>query len=101
MSRRTEVEMTASARRTVRAGHHPARAVPCPHCGAGQHRPCRGQKRTRFLPAPHPSRVAAWARAAAVCPTCQVEPGVSCHDQGLPLTSVHARRTNEARRWVT
>jgi hypothetical protein len=39
-----------------------------------------------------------WARIVACCPTCQVEPGVPCHHDGIPLPdgAVHTRRYTEA-----
>lgn len=99
-------------RHTLRADHHPARAVPCPHCGANEHRPCTTRSKRHRLSAPvtskllpattaliHDSRITAWARATACCPTCQVEPGVPCWGVGgIPLQSgdVHPQRVVEA-----
>lgn len=87
-------------RHVLRAPHHPARAVPCPHCGAGVHRPCTTRSKRRLLTdAPvHPARVSAWARTTAVCPTCQVAPGTPCHTAGWPLgdPAVHPERVREA-----
>lgn len=82
-------------RHLVRAKHHPARAVACPHCGAHEHAPCTTvSKRLRLPDPPHPSRVSAWVRAMAVCPVCQVEPGVECHLDGWALAggAVHPER---------
>lgn len=90
--------MPESLRHFMRAGQHPARSVPCPHCGVGQHKPCQVPSSKRVLNQPHPKRVTAWARATACCPECQVEPGVPCHHTGraLPDGRVHARRYQEA-----
>lgn len=88
--------MPASLRHQLRAGQHPARSVPCPHCGAREHQPCVLRSSGRRLPAPHPQRLADWARTTACCPHCQVTPGTPCHDDGIPRTSVHARRYQEA-----
>ncbi len=87
-----------AVRRIVRARQHPARTVPCDHCGAHEHQPCTTRSGRRRLPQPHPSRVADWARTTACCPTCQVEPGVECHDRGVsrPGGTVHAERYLEA-----
>ncbi|WNI19147.1 zinc finger domain-containing protein [Actinacidiphila sp. ITFR-21] len=86
-------------RHLLRADHHPARAVACPHCGAHAHAPCTTISGRRRLPdPPHPSRITAWARATAVCPTCQVAPGTECHNGGwaLPGGAVHPARQTEA-----
>lgn len=92
-------------RHVVRAPHHPARAVPCPHCLAHAHAPCTTISKRRRLAADitavivHSGRIAAWAREVAVCPACQVEPGVECHgvDQTpLPSGRVHPQREVEA-----
>ena len=83
-------------RHHMRAGAHPARSVPCPHCGAKQHRPCVLRKSGRRLPQPHPQRISAWAQLTACCPACQVEPTVPCHDDGNARTTVHERRYQEA-----
>lgn len=83
----------------LRAGQHPARSVPCPHCGVRAHQPCRLRKSGRLLPKPHPQRLTAWARTTACCPECQVEPGTDCRTpDGFPLAdrTVHARRYQEA-----
>jgi len=80
----------------LRAGQHPARSVPCTHCGARAHQPCALRKSGRPLPKPHPQRMTDWARTTACCPVCQVEPGITCHDNGIARTSVHARRYQEA-----
>jgi hypothetical protein len=85
-------------RHLVRAGQHPARAVECPHCEAHEHRPCTTKsKRRRLEDAPvHPGRITAWVRQTAVCPTCQVEPGVQCHEAGWPQADNHPARIAEA-----
>jgi hypothetical protein len=88
--------MPPELRHQMRAGAHPARSVPCPHCGAKPHRPCVLRKTGRTLPQPHPQRVTDWARTTACCPECQVEPGTPCHDEGRARTTVHARRYQEA-----
>ncbi len=79
----------------VRAPQHPARAVECPHCGAHEHAPCTTVSKRRRKTEPCPSRITAWARATSVCPTCQVEPGIDCHQGGWPLAGgdVHQERT--------
>ncbi|MFJ9037923.1 hypothetical protein ACIRF8_15185 [Streptomyces sp. NPDC102406] len=43
-------------------------------------------------------RRAAWARAVACCPSCQVLPGTPCRQGSSPLAhgAVHARRYQEA-----
>lgn len=100
MSRKPAAPMPESIRSLLRAKQHPARAVRCPHCGAAEHRPCVVRSNSRLLPQPHPARVTAWARATAVCPACQVEPGVPCHLDGRPFPDghVHPQRETEARR---
>lgn len=89
-----------AVRRIVRARQHPARTVPCGHCGAHEHQPCTTRSGKRRLPQPHPGRVADWARATACCPACQVTPGIPCHDGGIerPDGAVHAERCAEADR---
>ena len=97
MNRRPNAPMPAELRHFMRAGQHPSRAVPCPHCGAAEHKPCRVMSSGRTLPDTHPARQAAWAEATACCPHCQVEPGAPCHTDGIPLNDhVHARRYLEA-----
>ncbi|MFG3476434.1 hypothetical protein ACGF3K_14380 [Streptomyces sp. NPDC047980] len=98
MTRHQGAPMPESIRHFVRAGQHPARSVPCPHCGAHAHRPCRVMSNGRVLTQPHPARVTAWAQASACCPECQVEPTTPCHFAGraLPDGRVHARRYQEA-----
>lgn len=88
--------MPDDLRHHMRAGAHPARSVPCPHCGAKTHQPCHLRKTGRTLPKPHPQRLTDWARTTACCPACQVEPGIPCHDDGRERTTVHARRIQEA-----
>ncbi|WP_455678821.1 zinc finger domain-containing protein [Streptomyces antimycoticus] len=86
--------MPDSIRHVLRAQQHPARSVPCPHCGAKEHRPCMSRSKTRQLSQPHPGRISAWARSTAVCPACQVELDVPCHDGGRALHdgAVHPER---------
>lgn len=96
MTRHQGAPMPESIRHFVRAGQHPARSVPCPHCGAHAHRPCVVPSRARVLNQPHPQRISDWARTTACCPQCQVEPTVACHDEGRARTTVHARRYQEA-----
>ncbi|MET8826042.1 hypothetical protein ABZX40_13300 [Streptomyces sp. NPDC004610] len=96
MTLRPSAPMPAELRHQLRAGHHPARAVPCPHCGAAAHRPCTLRTRDHRLPQPHPQRVTAWVLATACCPDCQVAPGTPCHIEGRPLADVHPRRRQEA-----
>ncbi|MFI5992430.1 hypothetical protein ACIBAC_11335 [Streptomyces sp. NPDC051362] len=88
--------MPEALRHTMRAKQHPARSVPCPHCGAAVRRPCVLRTTGRSLPQPHPQRVSDWARATACCPDCQVTPEVPCHDEGRARNTVHARRYQEA-----
>ena len=85
-------------RHLVRAPHHPARAVPCPHCGAHEHQPCTTVSKRHRKTEPCPSRITAWVTAVAACPTCQVGPGVACHLDGWPLPGgqVHPARQQEA-----
>ncbi|MEU8525294.1 hypothetical protein AB0C77_06775 [Streptomyces sp. NPDC048629] len=96
MTIRPAAPMPVELRHYVRAGQHPARSVPCPHCGAAAHKPCRVQSNGRTLPQPHPRRISDWARDTACCPHCQVEPTTPCHDEGRPRTTVHTRRYQEA-----
>lgn len=88
--------MPAELRHTMRAKQHPARSVPCPHCGAAVRRPCVLRTTGRSLPQPHPQRVSDWAKTTACCPDCQVTPEVPCHDEGRARNTVHARRYQEA-----
>lgn len=85
-------------RHIVRAPHHPARAVECPHCGAKAHTPCTTISKRRRLIEPHPGRITAWATATAVCPACQVAPGTPCQENGwaLPNGITHPARLAEA-----
>jgi hypothetical protein len=98
MTRRPAAEMPDTVRHFLRAKAHPARAVACPHCLAHEHRPCTTVSKRRQMPQPHPARISAWVRATAVCPVCQVAPGVDCHEAGRPLHGgdVHPRRQVEA-----
>ena len=88
--------MPDSLRHVLRAKQHPARLVPCPHCGAAAHRPCVVRTRNTVLSQPHPQRVSDWAQATACCPQCQVEPATPCHEEGRARRTVHARRYQEA-----
>jgi hypothetical protein len=88
--------MPDNLRHQLRADHHPSRSVPCPHCHARTHQPCVLRKSGRPLPKPHPQRMSEWARITACCPECQVTPTMPCHDEGLPRTTVHNRRYQEA-----
>ncbi|MBV9023348.1 MAG: hypothetical protein JO362_06045 [Streptomycetaceae bacterium] len=90
-----------SVRHIVRATHHAARAVECPHCGAAAHQPCTTRsKRRRLTVEVHPGRITSWVVSIACCPACQVAPGTPCHSAGRPLYggAVHAERTTEAKR---
>ncbi|MEU6990313.1 hypothetical protein ABZ953_06580 [Streptomyces sp. NPDC046465] len=88
--------MPEQLRHWMRAKAHPARSVPCPHCGAAAHKPCRLRTRNGFKTEPHPQRISEWAKTTACCPACQVEPGIDCHDDGWARATVHARRYQEA-----
>lgn len=96
MTRRSAASMPDSLRSPLRGRRHPARSVPCPHCGAAAYQPCVVRSRDRVLPQPHPVRVSVWAQTVACCPECQVEPTAPCHDDGRVLATVHARRYQEA-----
>lgn len=96
MTNRYIAPMPPQLRHALRASHHPARSVPCTHCGAKAHHSCVLRKSGRELPDPHPQRLSDWARTTACCPECQVEPGIACHDEGTPRNTVHARRYQEA-----
>ncbi|WP_306317290.1 MULTISPECIES: hypothetical protein [unclassified Streptomyces] len=88
--------MPDSLRHQMRAKQHPARSVPCPHCGVAAHKPCRLRTTGRLLSQPHPQRISDWAQTTACCPACQVEPTTPCHDEGRERATVHARRYQEA-----
>lgn len=96
----TTAPMPDSIRHFMRAGQHPARAIACPHCGAGAHKPCQIPSRGAPLAQVHQQRIAARARTVACCPTCQATPTVPCHINGRALEggSVHAARYTEADR---
>lgn len=97
-ARRYTAPMPPELRHQLRTGHHPSRSVPCPHCEARAHQPCRLRKSGRTI-GEHPQRLAAWALAAACCPECQVTPTVPCrtpHGWPLPDHAVHDRRIREA-----
>lgn len=91
--------MPAILRHAFRARAHPARSVPCPneHCRARAHQSCIVRVNGRTLKDPHDSRVSLWAQTTACCPECQVEPRTPCHDNGVALPEVHARRVQEAK----
>ncbi|MFB7647175.1 hypothetical protein ACFC0S_16985 [Streptomyces sp. NPDC056084] len=91
-----QAPMPDSIRHQLRAGHHPARSLPCPHCGVGAHKPCEVPSNQRRMALPHPQRISAWAQLTACCPACQVEPTVPCHEDGRERATVHARRYTEA-----
>ncbi|MGW0312059.1 zinc finger domain-containing protein [Streptomyces flavidovirens] len=99
MSRHSQAPMPAELRHMMRAGQHPARAHPCPHCGAHPHQPCHLRTNGKHVQ-PHPQRMATWAQTTACCPTCQVEPTIPCHRDGrtLPGGTVHDERYTEAER---
>lgn len=97
MTRRPSAPMPNSLRHFMRAGQHPARSVPCPHCHVAAHKPCRVPSSGRVLPQPHPQRMSAWAQTTACCPECQVTPTVPCHLNGRALPTVHNRRYQEAK----
>ncbi|NUS83703.1 MAG: hypothetical protein HOY75_13390 [Streptomyces sp.] len=97
MTDRYIAPMPPQLRHWLRAGHHPARSVPCPHCRAAAHKPCVLRKSGRRLPEPHPQRITDWVLATACCPECQVEPTIPCRTpDGMPLADVHPRREQEA-----
>ena len=90
--------MPPEIRAGLRAVHHPARAVPCPHCGAAEHRPCRAPSRRRLMRDPHPSRVTAWTVSTRSCPTCGAPAGEDCRAGDRPMTDTHPARTEETTR---
>ncbi|MGW7087589.1 zinc finger domain-containing protein [Streptomyces sp. NPDC054871] len=96
MTIRPGAPMPEQLRHWMRAKQHPARSVPCPHCGVAAHKPCRLRTRNQQMTEPHPQRVSAWAQLIACCPACQVTPEVPCHDEGRARATVHARRYEEA-----
>jgi hypothetical protein len=96
MTRRPAAPMPEALRRQLRAQHHPAQAIPCPHCQARAHRPCAVRATGRQTPGPHPARATAWAQASACCPQCQAEPTAACHDDGRPRRTIHNHRYTEA-----
>lgn len=93
--------MPAGIRATLRAVHHPARAVDCPWCHAHAHQSCTTPSKRRRKTDPCPGRVTAWAVQTAVCPACAVEPGTPCHIDGRPLDTAHPARHDEATRTTT
>lgn len=94
MTRRRGAPMPAS----LRPARHPALAVGCRHCDAGAGTACRNRRHTKTRTDPHPSRITALVIATAVCPTCQVEPGVPCHNNGRAIDGHHQARETAARR---
>jgi hypothetical protein len=88
--------MPESLRHQLRAGQHPARSVPCPHCHVGAHKPCEVPSKHRRKETLHSQRMSAWAELTACCPACQVTPTVPCHEDGRERATVHARRYTEA-----
>ena len=96
--------MPPQLRHQLRAAHHPARGVPCGHCGARPHHACVLRKTGRQLAAPHPQRITDWARTVACCPECQAEPTVPCRRADgyeMPARAIHARRYQEAEETCT
>jgi hypothetical protein len=82
-----------------RGRRHPALDYRCPHCGAAPLARCTTPAAGITKTEPHPSRIATWVIAVAVCTTCQTAPGTPCHDSGVqrPDTSpVHDARYTEA-----
>lgn len=95
MTRPRSAPMPAGLRRTRR---HPALNHPCPHCRAAPLARCTTPSSGITRTEPHPSRIATWAVATAVCPTCQVSLGTPCHHDGTPLDhDVHPARLTEAK----
>lgn len=89
-----------AALRAGRPAPHPARSVRCPHCGAAEGARCTTVSGRITKAEPCPARLAAHAIAVAVCPACQVTPGIPCHDNGAQLpdsSPVHAQRYTEAK----
>lgn len=75
----------------------PQLAVPCPWCHAAPGQQC-ATKRGRPLRTPiHPARLAHWAITTAVCPACQVEPGIPCRNgDGERIPGAHPQREVDA-----
>jgi len=84
----------AEVRATLRAAQHPATAIPCTHCGAQPHHPCRLRRSGRQLDRPHDTRqLDAAVVMQNVCPACQVVPGTPCRrDNDQPYPGVHPER---------
>lgn len=84
--------------RAGRPPRHPALTVRCPHCAAAENTRCTTISGRHTKTSPCPARLAAHAIATEVCPTCQVELGIPCHDAGIqrPDSSPvhHARYTH-------
>jgi len=79
-------------RHVVRAPHHPARAMPCPHCGAHEHQPCTTVSRRHRKTEPCPSRITTWVTAVAACPTRRAGPGEPCHHDDTHRRTAAATR---------
>lgn len=97
MTQPRSAPMPAGLRSAVR---HPAYDVRCPHCGAAEKARCTTISGRHTKTAPCPARLAAHATATACCVTCQVTPGVPCHDGGIQRPDsnpVHAARYTEAK----
>jgi len=94
MTRGYGADVPDVVRHFVRAKHHPARAVACPHCGAHEHAPCTTVSKRRRLPDPPHRRGCPRGPGHDGVPVCQVEPGVECHLDGWALTggAVHVER---------
>ncbi|MFI5831025.1 hypothetical protein ACIA6C_27890 [Streptomyces sp. NPDC051578] len=84
---------------SLRSGRprHPAYDHRCPHCGAAEKARCTTISGRHTKTDPCPARIAAWVVATAVCSTCQVTPGVDCHDNGRPIEGHHPARETEAK----
>lgn len=84
----------AEVRATLRAAQHPATVVPCTHCGAHAHHPCKLRRSGRQIDQPHDTRQQdADLVNRTVCPTCDVTPGVPCRTpRGDHYPGVHPAR---------
>jgi hypothetical protein len=84
----------AEVRATLRAAQHEATAVPCTHCGAKSHHPCKLRRSGRQIGDLHATRQADHALVQqTVCPTCQVTPGIPCRtERDTPYPGVHNAR---------
>lgn len=84
----------AEVRTTLRAARHPATIIPCRHCGAREHLPCRLRTTGQQIPTPHDTRQQDVAViTTAVCPACQVETGIPCRtSDDRPYPGIHPQR---------